>query len=178
MHLRLLQETPTVSVYHDTTNDWLFCDWRGDLTLPLVQADCLVIAQCFLARPYPRILNSNCEVRGMGADVPPWLAGQYLPYLGLAGIEYLAWVCAPDLLLKHLAGEAVRQLRTPMVVMFDDLENAYAWLRHTRLPQKEGAGPDAAIRQAALATRVEALSEEVGQLEQPPAALAKAGALA
>ncbi|MBF9221438.1 hypothetical protein [Hymenobacter ruricola] len=165
MHLQLLQETPTVSVYHDVTNDWLFADWRGHLTLPMVQANCLTIAQCFLARPYPRILNSNCEVQSMSADVAPWLAGQYLPHLGLAGIEYLAWVCAPDLLLKHLAGEAVRQLRTPMVVMFDDLENACAWLQHTRIPADEATGPDAARRQAELNFRVEALLEEVSHLE-------------
>jgi hypothetical protein len=162
MQLQILQDTPTVSVYYDSTNDWLFADWRGELDLALVQAGCLTIAQCFLHRTYPRILNNNTDVKGMSANVSAWLAHDYLPHLGLAGIEYLAWVCAPSLLLKHLTSEAVRQLRSPTVAIFDDLADGYAWLQHTRFQHLDHAMPQSpAERQAELASRVAAFSAEL-----------------
>ena len=164
MILQLLQETSLVSVYYDAQNDWLFSDWRGDLSLADVQAGCLTIAQCFLERTYPRILNSNCDVTGMSASAPQWLAQEYLPHLGLAGIEYLAWVCAPSLLLRHLAGEAVRQLRAPMVATFDDLADAYAWLQHTRPTLPGDALPyRTPEHQAKLHHRVDLLNQELHQ---------------
>ena len=43
----------------------------------------------------------------------------------------MAWVCAPSLLLKHLAAESVRQIRGPTVATFDDLADGYAWLQQT-----------------------------------------------
>jgi hypothetical protein len=163
MPLQLLHDTGPVAAYYDTHNDWLFADWRGTLTLAQVQAGCLTLAQCFLERPYARVLNSNCDVMNMSADAPQWLARDYLPHLGLAGIEYLAWVCAPSLLLKHLAGEAVRQLQTPTVAMFDDLADAYAWLQHTHLGPE---APAATNRHDQLRTRVDALSAELVHYQQ------------
>jgi len=167
MNLQLLQDTPIVSVYYDSQNDWLFSDWRGDLSLAQVQAGCLTIAQCFLERTYPRILNNNTDVTGMSASTPKWLARDYLPHLGLAGIEYIAWVCAPNLLLKHLANESIQQLRTPMVAMFDDLADAYAWLQHTRVTHPGDMLPyRTAEQQAELSQRVAMLSQELAHYDQ------------
>lgn len=163
MQLQLLFDTPPVSVYYDSFNDWLFVDWHGDLTLPLVQAGCLTISRCFLERSYPRILNNNCDVTSTSTNAPIWLADHFLPHLGLAGIEYLAWVCAPSPLLKHLAGQAVRELRAPVVAIFDDVAEAYTWLQHTRFAHLDAnASPGSALeRQIELATRVSELSDRL-----------------
>lgn len=163
MQLQLLQETPTISIFYDSSNDWLFIDWRGDLTLAVVQANCLVIAQCFLERPYPRILNSNSGVTSMAAPVPLWLAREFLPHLRLAGIEYLAWVYAPSLPLKRLTDEAVRKLDAPVVNTFDDLELAFAWLQHTRFHYLDNPAdlPSTAERQAELSSKVTQLADEI-----------------
>ena len=166
MPLHLLHDTPPVAIYHDVANDWLFADWRGTLSLEQVQAGCLTIAQCFLERSYARVLNSNCDVVSMSADTPQWLARDYLPHLGLAGIEYLAWVCAPSLLLKHLANESVRRLQTPTVALFDDVADAYAWLR-LQHPHPEAAAQAAAdIQQAQLHDRVATLANELRHYRQ------------
>lgn len=163
MSLRLLLDTLPVAIYHDVPNDWLFADWRGALDLPQVQAGCLAIAQCFVERPYARVLNSNCDVVSMSADAPQWLATEYLPHLGLAGIEYLAWVCAPSLLLKHLASQSVDQLQTPTVALFDDVADAYAWLRFQHL----GPGaPPASPQPAQLQERVAQLAGELAHYQQ------------
>ncbi|GAB3586466.1 hypothetical protein [Hymenobacter daeguensis] len=167
MNLLLLHDTPIVSVYFDAQNDWLYSDWRGNLSLADVQAGCLTIARCFLDRTYPRILNSNVDVTGMSPQAPKWLAQEYLPHLGLAGIEYLAWVCAPSLLVKHLTNESVRQLRAPMVATFDHLADAYAWLQHAH-PTQPGDEPSDRDpeQQARLARRVAALSQELAHYNQ------------
>ena len=174
MRLQLLRDTLHVSVYYDSSNEWLFVDWRGDLSLSRVQAGCLTIAQCFLERSYARILNNNSDVTSMSASVAGWLAEQYLPHLGLAGIEYLAWVCGPGIQLKHLTTEAVRQLRTPVVNIFDDIADAYSWLQHTRFAHLDAVAQPESERQAELASRVAELSEglqhyrQVTQLPRSP----------
>lgn len=166
MDLRLLHDTPIVSAYYDTRNDWLFTDWRGALTLPKVKEGCLTIAQCFLERAYPRILNSNVEVTSMSPDVPPWLAEVYLPHLGLASIEYMAWVCAPSLLMRHLAAESVRQLRAPIVATFDDLADAFAWLQQTRVTHPGDVIPyRTPEQQARLSRQVAQLTQELRHYE-------------
>ncbi|MBO2012993.1 STAS/SEC14 domain-containing protein [Hymenobacter negativus] len=167
MNLLLLQDTPIVSVYFDTKNNWLFSDWRGNLSLAQVQAGCLTIAQCFLERTYPRILNNNTDLTGMSPSAPPWLARDYLPHLGLAGIEYLAWVCAPSLLLKHLTGEAVRQLRAPTVATFDHLADAYAWLQNANVTHPGDMLPHRTpAQQAELNRRIAQLSDELQHYDQ------------
>lgn len=129
MELQLLQETPNVSIYYDCANQWLFLDWRGDLTLALVQDSCLAVAQYFLDAPYTRILNSNTGVTSMVHNVPTWLAREFLPYLRLAGIKHVAWVYSPNLRVKCYTDAALYTLDTPVVNVFDDVESAFAWLR-------------------------------------------------
>lgn len=161
MQLQLLCDTPPVAVYYDCFNDWLFVDWHGELSLAQVQLGCLAIARCFLERTYQRVLNNNCDVTGMSSEAPAWLAEHFLPHLELAGIEYLAWICAPSPLLKHLTSQAVRQLRAPVVVIFDDVADAYSWLQHTRFAHLDAAEATASAleRQEQLAGRVAELSE-------------------
>jgi hypothetical protein len=164
MNLLLLQDSPQVTVYYDACNDWLFTDWHGELSLADVQTGCLTIAQCFLERTYPHILNNNSDVTGMSALVPQWLAQVYLPHLGVAGIEYVAWVCAPSVLLRHLAHESVQQLCAPAVTTFDNLADACTWLQSKRRPLPPSAPP--LEQHARLHKRVNLLTQELqhGQL--------------
>ncbi|MFD1470090.1 hypothetical protein ACFQ48_17815 [Hymenobacter caeli] len=129
MNPQLLQETPNVSIYLDCTNQWLFVDWRGDLTLTLVQDSCLAVARHFLHSPHTRVLNSNTGVTSMDHNVPAWLAKEFLPYLRLAGIKHVAWVYSPNLRVKCYTDAALYTLDAPVVNLFDDLESACAWLR-------------------------------------------------
>lgn len=160
MQLELLQEIPTLSVYYDHTNEWLFADWRGELTLPLVQANCLAIAQCFMqGKAYPRVLNSNLNMLSVVPEAPLWLATNYLPHLSLGGVEYLAWVYAADLQLRPLTEQAVRKLSAPVVTLFDDLESACSWLQHTHFYH-----PNNSVRTPSNTTTQEKLNRQVSTL--------------
>jgi hypothetical protein len=162
MDLQLLQETSNVSVYYDIDNDWLFVDWRGELTLSLVQESCLVVAECFLTRPYTRILNSNQNVTDFTLDVPIWLHQEYLPLLSHTDIEYLAWVYAANMLLKPFIDKLVSKIEVPVVNLFDDVESAASWLQHTRFHYlHDSAKPRPESQRHGLAHLVEALAAHV-----------------
>ncbi len=175
MKLELLQETSNASIFYDCTNQWLFVDWHGDLTLPLVQASCLSIAQRFLEGPCTRVLNNNTGVSSIAPDVPGWLAKEFLPHLRLAGVEYVAWVYSPVLRVKSYTDAAIsRAPNAPMVAMFDDLESAFAWLRNTRFDflEESVVVQGAQVVKGELQYRIETLS---GLLTHGRAAASPAG---
>lgn len=156
MHLELLRQTPVVSVYYDTSNDWLFADWHGELTLPLVQASCQALIQCFWQRPCTRVLNNNTDVAHVSPDVPQWLAEDYLRYLSQSGVEcQVAWVCPSSTSRQLLTSTVTHYFPTAGVTLFDELSEAYAWLQHSRFHHPDAQHPRSIpTQQAALAEQL------------------------
>lgn len=133
MTLHLLRSTPTLAIYYDSWNEWLFADWQGELTLAAVQEACLELGECLLQRPYARVLNSNTQVTTAQWEVATWLAEEFFPYLSLAGVERLAWVCAPNLRGRNIAHAILNRLPILQLSLFDELDEAVSWLqRHSQ----------------------------------------------
>lgn len=132
MSLQLLADLECISLYHDSANHWLYVDWQGDLTLPLVQHGCLAIAQHFLQGDYRQVLNDNTNVTSITPDVSPWLARDYLPYIVLGDVDQIAWVYSPGLSARCYTDLAVYALNSPVVAMFADMAMACSWLEHVR----------------------------------------------
>jgi hypothetical protein len=134
MTLHLLRSTPILTIYYDSWNGWLFADWQGELTLATVQEACLELGECLLQRPYARVLNSNTQVTTVQWEVAAWLAEEFFPYLGLAGVERLAWVCAPNLRGRNIAHAILNRLPILQLSLFDELDEAVSWLqRHSQV---------------------------------------------
>jgi hypothetical protein len=138
MTLQLLRKTPILALYYDSGNDWLFADWQGELTLATVQEACLELANCVLQRPYARVLNSNAQVTTVQWEVAAWLVEEFMPYLGLAGVEKLAWVCAPNLRSRNVVHTILNRLPLLQLALFDELDEAVVWLQ--RNPEKVSGG--------------------------------------
>ena len=132
MELQLLCAAPQVDIYFDAYNDWLYVDWTGELTLPVVQAACAHIAHCFLARPYPRVLNNNTQVTSIHWSVAPWLISTFLPHLRLAGVQQMAWVCSPSLPGLSMVQTVVTWLPQLAIAVFKDIEDGAGWLHRGR----------------------------------------------
>ena len=134
MQLHHLCSAQCAEVYFDKSNEWVFVDWQGELTLEAVQHTCLGIARCFLDRYFPRVLNSNANVTSVSCDVPPWLASEFLPALTLTGVEQLAWVVPTMLQARNGILDTVRLFPHTAISVFDDVEAAVAWLQQTAPP--------------------------------------------
>jgi len=172
MTLRRLYSDAQLSIYFDSSNDWLYVEWAGELTLPVVQEACVRIAQCFLAYPYPRVLNDNTFVTGISWSVAPWLISHFLPHLRLAGVQQLAWVYSPSLPGLHMVQTVVNWLPHLDIAVFDELEAGAAWLQRARrvagLAYPYGARP--AATQTQLAAVMQGLAQQAGMTLVPLAA--------
>lgn len=174
MNLQHLCSAPHVTVYFDSWNNWLYVEWAGDLTLPAVQVACLEVAQCFVKRSFPRVLNSDAQVTSLSRDIAPWLARHYFPGLQVAGIEQLAWVYAPSLHGRRLAEQVLGQLPHLNVALFADVEDATNWLWQTRPAYTSGCAllprpvAETALLIQVVARFKEALAE-IGVTAEPAA---------
>lgn len=162
MNLHLLRSTPTIAIYYDSWNNWLFADWQGELTLASVQAACHELAQCMLQRPYARVLNSNDQVITAQWEVATWLAQDFLPFLTLAGIEKLAWVCAPSLHGRNMAQAISNRLPAVQLALFDELDEAVSWLQQRTEDYASGCGLP--LRPTEAQSQLARAVQQLGQL--------------
>lgn len=138
MNLQHLCSAPHVEIYFDTSNNWLFIDWQGDLTLKRVQHAFLGIARCYLSHAYPRVLNSNAQVTSITPDVSVWLATSFDPRLNLAGVKQMAWVASDAFRARSAALAAINRISNNTIALFDDIETAVKWLQQTAPPRSSG----------------------------------------
>jgi hypothetical protein len=137
MQLRLLDTTSCLAIYYDSSNNWLFLDWAGNLTLPAVQEACVTVAQCYLQQTYSRVLSSNLQVTGSSEHVATWLGIEFLPYLAATGVQHVASINTGSLQSRHL-GQTVRQwVPELMLNFFNTTEEAIVWLQQPHSSQTE-----------------------------------------
>ena len=129
MSLKIIRANPNLSISYDSQNNWLYLDWCGEQTIDTVREGCLLIAQCFLRQSYGRILNDNTNVTSVTREVFEWLSTEFLPYIHLVQIEYLAWVYPPGMDARSYTDIALYKDSSLVVALFDDLASAYSWLR-------------------------------------------------
>ena len=163
MNLQHLCSAPQVEVYFDKRNNWLFIDWVGDLTLPIMHNAMLEIARCYLDNAYPRLLNSNAHVTSIAPEVPVWLTERLLPTLALAGIQQAAWVISPTLPGASSILATYAEQAHPVVSFFSDIEEAVDWLQGTRPALTSGSCqlPRPLQQNTSLREAVEGLAQEL-----------------
>jgi hypothetical protein len=167
MQLQLLHQTTCLTTYYDQCNDWLFLEWAGELTLPLVQEACNALATCVLARPYARVLNSNEQVEGVTWNVATWLGTDFLPHLALAGVERVAWVYSPSLRGQHMVHMILRQLPGPIIEAFNNVADAVSWLQRCQPTPQGLLTTRCPAAQTELARQVQAIRQrqEIQQIQ-------------
>jgi hypothetical protein len=168
MQLQLLSTTACLSIYYDLHNNSLFLDWVGKLTLSAVQEACVAVAQCYLARSYSCVLTSNLQVTEVGESVGTWLGVEFLPYLAVVGVKQVAWVSAPSLVSRSQAQTLVNQMPSLALNLFDNIEEALAWLQQARVTQQGGylLPPRQPATQVRLAQGVQVLRQEAQIIRQ------------
>lgn len=168
MQLQLLCTTSCLSIYYDLSYNWLFLEWSGKLSLPAVQDACVAVVECYLHRNYSRVLNSNLQVKGIGAGVANWLGAEFLPYMAVAGVKQVAWLSGPSSLGHNLAHAIANRVPGLALNLFDTVEEATAWLQKPPAAQPQGylLPPQQRATQVRLAQGVQIIRQEVQLIQQ------------
>lgn len=164
MNLQHLFASSHVTVSFDSWNHWLYLEWTGELTLPVMQQACVELAHCFVGHAYPRVLNNNANVAHVEWDVIPWLVQHFFPHMCQVGIEQVAWVHGPTVRGRALADQSLHYLNTKLeVALFSDVEDAVSWLQQT-CPEYASGGtllPRSAVYDAHIVRTVQAFTQEL-----------------
>jgi hypothetical protein len=127
--LRCLLATPTLCVWHDPVNDWLYNQWLGEHDEASVLVCTDAIEACLRAQPCPKILSDHSQLSGNWLTASPLVGQQGLARLAAQGVAYFAWVYSPCYRDRLAMERALSYSVVPFVNIFDNLADAYAWLQ-------------------------------------------------
>jgi hypothetical protein len=128
MGLLTLLDEPHLTISYDSLNQWLYTDWVGVQNLRTLQLGSEQIIMHLQAEHCSKILNDNTRVSSIHVQARGWVERHFLQQLATAGLEYMAWVYSPDFDSRFTTALTLLRITHPVVVGFDDLVAAYAWL--------------------------------------------------
>jgi hypothetical protein len=135
MALVLLLASDVVDIHYDADNTWLYLDWKGPQELARVQAACERLTVLIEQMGARKALNDNTHVTATSWELAQWIAHDYLPLAGKAGVQYVAWVHSPLLSARsNIDLMAAFGDRQPQVAIFDNVAAAYEWLGSVTVP--------------------------------------------
>lgn len=129
MALRLLHEDSTIAIYFDYQESWLYVDWIGDQDGDSVKAGALRMLELLRQEQCRKVLNDNRRVTSMWADAAVWGGTEWFPAMTEAGLEYFAWVYSPNVYSRLSTDLTLQHTTRPVVLTFDSMDTATAWLR-------------------------------------------------
>ncbi|KUG09943.1 hypothetical protein [Solirubrum puertoriconensis] len=128
MELQLIAQTELITISYDTTNEWLYVDWRGEHDQETSQAGCMLMLEAMRQRPCSKILNDNSNITRTTVQLTLWGAW-WLEEMMRAGLEYVAWVLPREFEARRATESTLMVIQKPVVSTFDDVASAYMWLR-------------------------------------------------
>lgn len=128
--MHLLFDAPHLTIWHDTTNQWLYVEWKGQQDLDLIKESCNYVLQNVPLTGYNKILNDSTLAEGNWTAASEWLGRELLPLLSTIGFTHMAWIYSTDFNSRFSIDSTLRCATGLAVVMFDDLDAAYTWLKH------------------------------------------------
>ncbi|TGE17792.1 hypothetical protein [Hymenobacter elongatus] len=129
MPLRILQELPYLDIHYDYRNEWIYAEWRGDITFERAKEGGEALVSFVESEGCTKLLNDNALVTDMWLEAPEWQAMNIFPRLHAAGLLYIAWVYSPNLYSRFSADRAIDAIVQPVTLPFEDMTIAKGWLR-------------------------------------------------
>jgi hypothetical protein len=74
------------------------------------------------------MLSDNSQVSGNWDKSASWVGGYYYEQLAELGVQSVAWLCPPHWSARKSMETAMQFVGQPVVMLFDDMATAYAWL--------------------------------------------------
>lgn len=141
--MRLLYETPHLTIQQDAADDCLFLMWRGHHPTALIEATGEIILQQIRRTRSRCLLNDASLDMGGWEEFIAWFGRVIYPELTSSGIEALAWVLPHNLraltdtknVLNLIEQAPNHRPDRPEINTFGDVELASRWL-HTMMTQR------------------------------------------
>ncbi|GAB2963812.1 hypothetical protein GCM10027048_36230 [Hymenobacter coalescens] len=129
MALNTLFENAHVSIAYDYANEWLYANWTGDQDFDTVREGCLQLLALVRQERCHKLLNDNRQVTSMWSDAADWGGKVWFPLMAEAGLDFFAWVYSPNYYSRLSTDLMMSHATRPLVLAFDDISTARAWLR-------------------------------------------------
>ncbi|WP_139920877.1 STAS/SEC14 domain-containing protein [Hymenobacter sp. DG01] len=126
--METLYDSPPLSIFYDDGHEWLYVEWKGAHSAASAQSGGELILHHLQLHPCRKMLNDNSQVTTGWEEGSRWVGSHYYKTLSEQGIRFVAWVCPPNWSARKSMDTAMQFVTQPMVVLFDDLATAYAWL--------------------------------------------------
>lgn len=118
-------------VYWDTTNNWIYVDWRNRPSVETVKKGCEEMLMLLKEKSCSKVLNDNSNVTGSWSAAAEWVADVWFPKMISAGLKKFAWIQSPySTLSKMNARQSLKSNDDDIIKMFDvGDKTAIDWLK-------------------------------------------------
>lgn len=131
MELQKLYRRDFVEISFDSSNAWIYADWRGYQSDASIKEGCELILEALIRFNVSKVLNDNRQVVGIWTGVADWMARDWFPRMSNAGMRKFALVYSSSR-LSQVSADAAMLLYDPdghEVVGFFAESVATSWLR-------------------------------------------------
>jgi hypothetical protein len=143
MHLQPLVTLPSLRLFLDAGQPWLYAQWCGEQSEASIRQGCELVLHHLAAQRCQKLLNDNSGASGDWSITAKWLATYFLPQAGELGLQYVASVYAPGIVSRYSTALALDYFRqdAPWALAFDNLAAACAWLKRCPLRPPPAPAP-------------------------------------
>lgn len=133
MELQKIYHCDFVEVSFDSSNQWIYADWKGYQSDASVKEGCELILEALIQFNVSRVLNDNRRILGIWTGVAEWMACNWYPRMHKAGMKKFALVYSPSRLSQVSADAAMHLFDSEghTVTGFFEENAAVSWLINT-----------------------------------------------
>lgn len=113
----------------DAENRWVAVEWTGYLTADSIKTGAQAYTDALAASGFSCVLNDTRAVRGPWDHSMEWVINTWAPNAAAAGLKHFALISTPDSLADGSAANFYAQLTAFQAEVFDNPDDAQAWLR-------------------------------------------------
>ncbi|RPD46846.1 hypothetical protein DNI29_11840 [Hymenobacter sediminis] len=119
-----------LTIEHNLRDNWVHAHWYGRQTLGTVMDGGLTHLEMLRQEPCAKLLNDHRDLVGAFTEANDWIQQVWTPLIIGAGLRYIGQVVSPDVFGQFSMEDLQQRIGDQLQIhMFEDLEEAEAWLR-------------------------------------------------
>ena len=126
--LHCLRDTPSLCVFYDAANQWLYCQWLGQHDTASIRQSAETIFACLATQPCCKMLSDHSQLVGDWQAAAQGVVRRNFERLAAYGIVHVAWVCSLNCSDQAAMEQVLELTARPSVALFSDVASAYEWL--------------------------------------------------